>query len=194
VNHLVYGDNPGGGRNPIGDETVDLICLDPPFHSNGSDDVLFKSPTGDQPAAQIEAFDGLCSTNLARDSSCESSVAAGLQEQTAPPSDKTRNWASDNRVLKFRGSRAIWFDPAMTRDAVPNGKRGRRFDHGDAAFRTCLTMKVLFGMALSDPALAAGRPLPDQAWRLYRIRFAPGWPAFGALVAVFWLMVSRPDF
>jgi len=36
----------------------------------------------------------------------------------------------------------------MTREAVPTGKRGRQPDYSDAAIQTCLTMKVLFGMAL----------------------------------------------
>lgn len=36
-------------------------------------------------------------------------------------------------------------------------------------------------------------PLPARARRLYHIWFALGWPAFGALVAVFWLMVSKPQ-
>ena len=43
-------------------------------------------------------------------------------------------------------------------------------------------------------ALPEAAPLPAEARRLYRIWFALGWPAFGALVAVFWLMVSKPDF
>lgn len=37
-------------------------------------------------------------------------------------------------------------------------------------------------------------PVPLPARRLYRIWFALGWPAFAALVAVFWLMVSKPEF
>ena len=45
---------------------------------------------------------------------------------------------------------------------------------------------------LAGEALAAGLPLPDPARRLYRIWFALGWPAFGALTGVFWLMVTRP--
>jgi hypothetical protein len=53
-----------------------------------------------------------------------------------------------NRALKRRGSLTIWFDPAMTWEAAPTGKRGRRPDYSDAAIQTCLTMKVLFGMAL----------------------------------------------
>ena len=64
------------------------------------------------------------------------------------PAYKTRNWPAYNEALKRRGSLAIWFDPAMTWEAAPTGKRGRQPDYSDAAIQTCLTMKVLFGMAL----------------------------------------------
>ncbi|MEO5613959.1 MAG: DUF2269 domain-containing protein, partial [Cypionkella sp.] len=47
---------------------------------------------------------------------------------------------------------------------------------------------------LAAAALAAGAPLPPQAHKLYGIWFALGWPAFTALVAVFWLMVNKPQF
>ena len=66
----------------------------------------------------------------------------------SPPTYKTRNWPAYNEALKRRGSLTIWFDPAMTWGAVPTGKRGRQPDDSDAAIQTCLTMKVLFGMAL----------------------------------------------
>ena len=36
----------------------------------------------------------------------------------------------------------------MIWEAAPTGKRGRQPDYSDAAIQTCLTMKVLFGMAL----------------------------------------------
>ncbi|SNT13165.1 Transposase DDE domain-containing protein [Antarctobacter heliothermus] len=65
-----------------------------------------------------------------------------------PPAYKTRSWPAYSEALKRRGSLTIWFDPAMTRKAAPTGKRDRRPDYSDAAFQTCLTMKVLFGMAL----------------------------------------------
>jgi uncharacterized membrane protein len=42
-------------------------------------------------------------------------------------------------------------------------------------------------------AQPAGAPVPAEARRLFRLWFALGWPAFGALVGVFWLMVARPD-
>lgn len=34
--------------------------------------------------------------------------------------------------------------------------------------------------------------LPDSALRAYRLWFALGWPAFAALIAIFWLMVAKP--
>ena len=56
-NHLFYGDNLSVLRNDIADESVDLVYLDPPFNSNASYNVLFKGPSGNESAAQIEAFD-----------------------------------------------------------------------------------------------------------------------------------------
>jgi len=44
---------------------------------------------------------------------------------------------------------------------------------------------------LAGRALAEGRPLPAEAHRLYRLWFALGWPASGALILVFWLMVAK---
>ncbi len=68
------------------------------------------------------------------------------------PTDRSRNWPSYSEALKRRGSLTIWFDPAITWEAAPTGKRGRQRDYGDAAIQTCLTMKVLFGMALRQTA------------------------------------------
>lgn len=56
-NALYFGDNLEVLRESIKDESVDLIYLDPPFNSNATYNVLFKSPKGHQSDAQIEAFD-----------------------------------------------------------------------------------------------------------------------------------------
>ncbi|MFP3386015.1 IS5 family transposase, partial [Tritonibacter sp. SIMBA_163] len=81
-----------------------------------------------------------------RDSSRESRVVAGMHEQTK--TYRTRNWSAYNEALKRRGSLTIWFDSEMSWDAAPTGRRGRQQTYSDAAIQTCLTMKVLFGMAL----------------------------------------------
>jgi uncharacterized membrane protein len=55
---------------------------------------------------------------------------------------------------------------------------------------------VLFQMRLRDLAVAAareGQPLPATYHRLYRVWFAFGFPAFAAVLAIFWLMIARPD-
>ena len=64
------------------------------------------------------------------------------------PACKTRNWPTYNEALKRRGSLTIWFDPAMIWAAAATGKRGRQRDYSYTAIQTCLTMRVLFGMAL----------------------------------------------
>ena len=74
-----------------------------------------------------------------------------MSKPTAPIY-KTRNWPAYNKALTRRGSLTIWFDAVMTWEAAPTGKRGRQRDYSDAAIQTCLTMKVLFGMALRQTA------------------------------------------
>lgn len=55
-NTLYYGDNLTVLREYIRDETVDLIYLDPPFNSQVTYNVLFRTPTGEPAEAQAEAF------------------------------------------------------------------------------------------------------------------------------------------
>jgi len=57
TNHLYYGDNLQVLRAHVASESVDLIYLDPPFNSQASYNILFRSPTGEQSEAQIEAFE-----------------------------------------------------------------------------------------------------------------------------------------
>jgi site-specific DNA-methyltransferase (adenine-specific) len=57
VNALYYGDNLTVLRENIERESVDLIYLDPPFNSQATYNVLFRSTAGEQSQAQIEAFE-----------------------------------------------------------------------------------------------------------------------------------------
>ena len=57
MNRLYFGDNLEILREHIKDESIDLVYLDPPFNSNATYNVLFKSPKGQQSHAQIAAFE-----------------------------------------------------------------------------------------------------------------------------------------
>jgi DNA modification methylase len=56
-NKLYYGDNLHVLREHIGDSSIDLVYLDPPFNSNRAYNVLFNEKSGEESPAQIEAFD-----------------------------------------------------------------------------------------------------------------------------------------
>ncbi|NML10667.1 site-specific DNA-methyltransferase [Sphingobium sp. AR-3-1] len=56
-NRLYYGDNLDVLRGHIADASIDLVYLDPPFNSNASYNILFRSPAGTGADASIEAFD-----------------------------------------------------------------------------------------------------------------------------------------
>jgi adenine specific DNA methylase Mod len=59
MNCLYYGNNLSILREDkdFKDESIDLIYLDPPFNSQASYNILFRSPAGEQSPAQIEAFE-----------------------------------------------------------------------------------------------------------------------------------------
>lgn len=47
---------------------------------------------------------------------------------------------------------------------------------------------------LAEQAVAEGGPLPDAYHRLYRVWFLLGWPAFAAVLGIYWLMIAKPSF
>ncbi len=46
---------------------------------------------------------------------------------------------------------------------------------------------------LAAQAAASGAPLPAEYHRLFRWWFAFGFPAFAAVLLIFWLMIARPE-
>ena len=46
---------------------------------------------------------------------------------------------------------------------------------------------------LATRAVQENAPLPQAYHRLFWLWFAFGFPAFGAVVAIFWLMIARPQ-
>ena len=49
-------------------------------------------------------------------------------------------------------------------------------------------------MKLAEQAVGQGAPLPAAYHRLFRWWFALGWPAFAGVLAIYWLMVAKPNF
>ena len=81
----------------------------------------------------------------------------------------TRTWPACNEALKRRGALAIWFDPELTREAAPTGRRGRQQTCSDAAIQTCRTVKVLFGMALRQTTGFVEKPFAAAGQWMERI-------------------------
>jgi uncharacterized membrane protein len=55
---------------------------------------------------------------------------------------------------------------------------------------------VFMQIRMRDLAAAAareGRPLPEKYHHLFRLWFACGFPAFSAVLVIFWLMIARPQ-
>jgi site-specific DNA-methyltransferase (adenine-specific) len=77
TNHLYYGDNLQVLREHIATESVDLIYLDPPFNSQATYNVLFRSPKGEQSQAQIEAFEDTWTWNNSAEQAFDEVMTSG---------------------------------------------------------------------------------------------------------------------
>lgn len=101
MNRLYYGDNLPILRERIKDESVDLVYLDPPFNSNKSYNVLFQSKSGDDPSAQIEAFDDTWTWAQDSEAVYEQMVGGGAPAQVADAVIAMRKLLGDNDVLAY---------------------------------------------------------------------------------------------
>jgi hypothetical protein len=66
----------------------------------------------------------------------------------SPARYRTTNWPEYNAALRRRGSLLIWLDREMEWSAPKRGRPGRPETFSDAAIQFCLSIKVLFGLAL----------------------------------------------
>src|SRR5205823_906543 len=130
MNKLYYGDNLTVLRNTIDDESVDLIYLDPPFNSQATYNVLFRSTSGEKSRAQIEAFDdtwhwgdeaelafdGVMSSQNAGAAEMLRSIRAFLKENDmmAYLSMMAVRLQELHRVLKPTGSLYLHCDPSAS--------------------------------------------------------------------------------
>lgn len=106
TNRLYYGDNLGILRDHIADESVDLVYLDPPFNSNATYNVLFKSPQGKESPAQIEAFDDTWHwSEIAENAYWE--VLHGTNTDAALLLESMRKFLGENDMMAYLSMMAV---------------------------------------------------------------------------------------
>lgn len=128
-NVLYYGDNLDVLRRHVGDESVDLVYLDPPFNSNATYNVLFREHDETPAAAQIEAFEDTWRWDTSAAAAYEEVVEGGGQVADAMLAFRTLLGPSDmlaylsmmaprlkqlHRVLKPTGSLYLHCDPTAS--------------------------------------------------------------------------------
>ncbi len=107
TNHLYFGDNLEVLRDKIGTETVDLVYLDPPFNSNATYNVLFRSPkSGEQSQAQIEAFEDTWRWNEAAERAYDE-VLQGQNHDVAEMLRAMRTFLKDNDMMAYLTHMAV---------------------------------------------------------------------------------------
>jgi hypothetical protein len=98
-NRLYFGDNLTVLREHVKDESVDLIYLDPPFNSDANYNVLFRSPTGQESDAQVEAFrDSWEWADSARDAYADVIEANG---DVALVVSSLKKWLGENAMMAY---------------------------------------------------------------------------------------------
>lgn len=105
-NALYYGDNLAVLRESIADESVDLIYLDPPFNSQANYNVLFRSPTGDQSKAQIEAFEDTWHWNESAERAFDEVMASGNSD-AAEMLRAMRSFLRENDMMAYLAMMAV---------------------------------------------------------------------------------------
>jgi DNA modification methylase len=99
MNKLFYGDNLEVLRRHIGDSSIDLIFLDPPFNSAQNYNVLFEAKDGQQSAAQIRAFEDTWQWDESAASAFHETVEAGGKVSEALQA--FRLFLGDNDMLAY---------------------------------------------------------------------------------------------
>ena len=106
VDTLFYGDNLDILRTHIDDESVDLVYLDPPFNSNATYNVLFRSPGGEQSQAQIEAFGDTWHWNLSAEQAFDDVVQSGNSD-AANMLMAMRSFLGENDMMAYLAMMAV---------------------------------------------------------------------------------------
>lgn len=129
MSELYYGDNLDVLRRHVGDESVDLVYLDPPFNSARDYNVLFEEKDGTDAASQIAAFEDTWRWDAAAAAQYQEVVEGGGRVADALVSFRTFFGTNDmlayltmmaprlvelHRVLRPTGSLYLHCDPTAS--------------------------------------------------------------------------------
>ncbi len=106
TNKLYFGDNLGIMRDYIGDETVDLIYLDPPFNSKATYNVLFGERDSADSGAQITAFEDSWHWGMESESAYHELVMEG-PKKLADLMQALRSFLGQNDMMAYLVMMAI---------------------------------------------------------------------------------------
>jgi site-specific DNA-methyltransferase (adenine-specific) len=106
LSNLYFGDNLSVLRDSIKSESVNLIYLDPPFNSNANYNLLFKSPTGENSEAQIEAFEDSWHWNIHAETAFDEIMHSGNSD-AAELMRAMRAFLGDNDMMAYLSMMAV---------------------------------------------------------------------------------------
>ncbi|TRD13259.1 IS5/IS1182 family transposase, partial [Palleronia caenipelagi] len=113
---------------------------------------------------------------------------ASRRDKFAKAKYRVTNWAGYNESLRRRGDVTVWLseDAMAGWSSPPSRKRGAQRQYSDLAIEACLTLRVVFGLALRQTQgfvrsllrlMRIDLPVPDFS-TLYRrapsLNIAPG--------------------
>ena len=106
MNSLFYGDNLTVLRESIASDSVDLVYLDPPFNSQATYNLLFKSPAGGGSQAQIEAFEDTWHWGMEAADAFDQVLRSG-NTNAADMLRAMRSFLGDNDMMAYLSMMAI---------------------------------------------------------------------------------------
>ena len=106
TNTLYYGDNLNILREYIADDSVDLVYLDPPFNSNRTYNVLFKSEAGQESEAQIAAFEDTWHWTIHTEQ-LYSDLVTGERPEVGAMIEAMRGFIGENQMMAYLVMMAI---------------------------------------------------------------------------------------
>lgn len=193
VNTLYYGDNLDVMRRYVGDETVNLIYLDPPFNSNVDYNVLFREHGGAKAAAQIKAFEDTWEWNIDAARAYEETVEQGGSISTTMQAFRqmlgnsnmmaylgmmTPRLVELHRVLKPTGSVYLHCDPTASHylKIIMDGIFGKENFQGEIIWRrTAAHVSGRRWPRLHDVILCYAKQINDVNFHMLRVAQDQGW-------------------